>query len=271
MNDVDELSQCKTSMRLMCEGEDISQLTEDQLNAVVVPVDLSTKYYDFSAKQAMCIGELRRAKDTLRYLKGQNDSSHNYQSGGTKQDEEQCSLCLAPFGSERSVLRCGHSFDLKCFTQLKEHSKGHNIRCPMRCAVTTDPKDVMIASSKRHDDGSRIKREVKGSWGTKVTRIVSDVLDIRDLGEKGIVFSQWEDMLDIVQQALTANGVKLVRKMTTNKLREITNEFRTPDCVVMLLNVKNGAEGLVRSFIVFTPYPLLQIYDSNKLKSSLPL
>lgn len=277
MNDIDELNQCKTSMRLTYEGEDVTQLTEDQLNAVVVPVDLTTKYYDYAAKQGMCLGELRRAKETLRYLKAQNGVTHNqgnHQVGGTGEEKEHCSVCLAPFGSERSVLRCGHSFHVKCVEKLKEHARGHHIRCPMRCTATTDPKDVMIASSKRNDDGSLIKRPVKGSWGTKVTRIVSDVLDISDLGEKGIIFSQWEDMLDIVEHALRENGVKLVRAANTRKLREITHEFRTPDCAVLLLNVKNGAEGLtlIEATHVFMVEPLLNhgldsqgTYYSSKL------
>lgn len=50
----------------------------------------------------------------------------------------------------------------------------------------------MIASEMSKNDGSRIEREVKGSWGTKVERIVGDLLDVIDMGEKSILFSQWE-------------------------------------------------------------------------------
>jgi hypothetical protein len=50
----------------------------------------------------------------------------------------------------------------------------------------------MIASVKNKKDGSRSKRKVKGSWGTKVERLVGDLLDVKDIGEKCIVFSQWE-------------------------------------------------------------------------------
>jgi len=50
----------------------------------------------------------------------------------------------------------------------------------------------MIASDKNKKDGSRSRRTVKGSWGTKVERLVGDLLDVIDIGEKSIVFSQWE-------------------------------------------------------------------------------
>lgn len=50
----------------------------------------------------------------------------------------------------------------------------------------------MIASVKSKKDGSRSRRKVNGSWGTKVERLVGDLLDVTDIGDKSIVFSQWE-------------------------------------------------------------------------------
>ena len=67
----------------------------------------------------------------------------------------------------------------------------------------------MIASNRCQHDGTQQTRDINGSWGTKVTRLVcDDVLDVSELGEKSIVFSQWEDMLlCVVEQALIANNV----------------------------------------------------------------
>ena len=117
----------------------------------------------------------------------------------------------------------------------------------------------MIASSQRRDDGSRIRREIKGSWGTKVSRLVDDLLDLRDTGEKGLVFSQWEDMLDIVEEALAMNGVKYVRAKSLSKIGNSIDTFRLPEYSVMLLNVRNGAEGLtlLEATHVFMVEPLL--------------
>jgi hypothetical protein len=118
----------------------------------------------------------------------------------------------------------------------------------------------MIAlEGKRHDDGSHSKQRIKGSYGTKVTRLVSDILDVCELGEKSLIFSQWDDMLVICEQALAENGVQFVRISSLKQIGDCTRRFREPDCSVMLLNVKNGTEGLtlVEATHVFMIEPLL--------------
>ena len=117
----------------------------------------------------------------------------------------------------------------------------------------------MIASKQSKNDGSVNKRCIKGCYGTKVTRLVSDVLDVCEAGDKALVFSQWEDMLDICQQALSENGVELVRVSRASEIGECTKVFRSPMCSAMLLNVKNGAEGLtlLEATHVFMIEPLL--------------
>ena len=260
LNDLDELSQCKSTMRLSYEGEDLTKLPEEQLNAIVVPCDVSARYHDHAAKQAMALGDLRRAKDTMRYLENQS-SELATQGGGPKMDREdkRCSVCLSAFeDSDRAVLRCGHSFHMTpCLERLRSGSS--LISCPMRCRLRTDPKDVLIATERSRNDGSRNRRTVRGSWGTKVSRLVADVLDIRDLGDKGVVFSQWEDMLDIVQQALDENDVSFVRATSLRQIGASTEAFRHRECTILLLNVKNGAEGLnvLEATHVFMVEPLL--------------
>jgi E3 ubiquitin-protein ligase SHPRH len=261
LNDLDELGQCKSSMRLLYDGEDVTTLSEEQWNAVVVPVDVHTRYHDHAAKAAMFMGDLRRAKDTLRFLQNQavEEATQRDNSNDDDEQSDRCVLCLSGFGSERAVLRCGHSYHLSpCLEDLKARSR--LIACPMRCRIRTDPSEVMIATSKRTDDGSRCRRAVKGSWGTKVTQLVADVLDIRDKGEKGVIFSQWEDMLDIVQEALSDNGVLLARATSLRHIGSRSELFlRDRACTVLLLNVKNGAEGLtlLEATHVFMVEPLL--------------
>jgi SNF2 family DNA or RNA helicase len=258
LNDLDELGQCKASMRLSLEEEDLTTLTDDQLNAIVVPIDLNTRYHDHAAKQAMALGDLRRAKDTLRYLRNQ---SGEQQQARSRQEEEQCLVCYEPFDTDRAVLQCGHSFHFTpCLNKLQARTTiGGSICCPLRCRVRTHPSKVMIASEKRHDDGSRSKRSIQGSWGTKVTRLVSDLLDVQDVGDKAVLFSQWDDMLDIVQQALIANGIRHVRATSSKETGDFVNRFRAVDCTALLLNVKHGAEGLtiVEATHVFMVEPLM--------------
>lgn len=265
LNDLDELNQCKRAMRLTYEGEDVTALTEEELNAVVVPIDICTRFHDHAAKQAMALGALSRAKGTLQYLKNLS-AAENQTEGDESQDnskkEETCIVCLSTFDTNRAVLRCGHSFHLTpCLEKLRCRSGGAQnlISCPLRCLLRTDPTDVLIASEKCRDDGSHSKRRIKGSYGTKVTRLVSDILEVCDLGEKSLVFSQWDDMLSICEQALAENGVQFVRVASLKQIGDCTRRFREPDCSVILLNVKNGAEGLtlLEATHVFMIEPLL--------------
>lgn len=153
----------------------------------------------------------------------------------------------------------------------------------------------MIASSKNKKDGSSSKRKVNGSWGTKVERLVGDLLDVIDMGEKCIVFSQWEgklymymhsilwrhfntyfflisivfimgfsvaideDLLTIVEQALIANQIEYVRPKSQSGIGASAKKFRGSDVPVLILNVKCGAEGLslIEATHVFMVEPLL--------------
>ena len=272
LNVIDELNSCKTSMRLVHEGEDVSALTEEQKGSVIVPIDICSRYHEHAAKQAMALANLRRHKHTLIFLKNQvSEQEDTDTTTGTKDSEDTCMVCLSAFDSDRAVLACGHSFHMTpCVEKLKKSSGGSRlISCPLRCTVRTRYEDILIASNKRRDDGSQSKRKVKGSWGTKVTAIVSDLLAVSDLGEKSIVFSMWEDMLDILGEALNANGLGFARASSLTRIGEATKTFRSTDCFVLLLNVKNGAEGLnlIEATHVFMIEPLLNCGLDSQGKS----
>lgn len=253
LNDLDELNQCMTTIRLVHEGEDLLDMTADELNAVVHPFDIDGRYHEHSAKQAMALGDLRRALSTLKYLRNQSEAS------SSSDGNETCMVCLSDFStSERAVLKCGHSFHhTPCLENLR--SASGEICCPLRCRVRTKYTELLIASEKRKDDGSSCMRNVKGSWGTKVTKLISDVLDVRDRGEKCIVFSQWDDMLDICEAAMQQNGIYSSRSKSAKALGSVLQKFRSEEGAALLLNVKSAGEGLtvVEATHVFLVEPLL--------------
>ena len=254
LNGFDELVSCKQSLRLSSEDENLTLLTEEQLNAIVQPIDLLSQYNDHEAKQAMHLGELRRAIGTLRYLQNQNTSS------GKESASETCVVCLRHFYGEMAVLRCGHRFHQKpCFDQILSRSSGTSVQCPMKCRLLTAKNEVMIATNKARDDGSNVTRKIKGSYGTKISRIISDILTIRDKGEKGVIFSQWNDMLDILESALIENDVAIARPHGGRGFSESLRSFQSPNCTVLLLNLKQGAEGLtlVHATHVFMVEPII--------------
>jgi E3 ubiquitin-protein ligase SHPRH len=129
----------------------------------------------------------------------------------------------------------------------------------MKCREKTAKNEVMIATNKASDDGSNVARKIKGSYGTKISRIISDILTIRDKGEKGVIFSQWNDMLDILESALIENDVAMARPHGGRGFSESLRSFQSPNCTVLLLNLKQGAEGLtlVHATHVFMVEPII--------------
>lgn len=189
LSDYDELNQCKRSMRLPYKNEDLTKLSEHELVSIIQPSDMTLLNMEHSAKQAMAFGELKRNKQTLRFLRNQNlqreeerikkkfckkeGSEHSTGNDSIEIDKATCVVCLSPFGTEnRAVLACGHIFHYSpCLESLMSRSGNKNsISCPMRCSIRTKREDVMIASEIRRDDGSsnRIKRSVEGSWVSRV-------------------------------------------------------------------------------------------------------
>lgn len=239
LSDIDELSQCKSSMRLRRDGEDITTLTENEAAFIVDSQDIAAEYFDHEAKQALAMAEMKRSKDSMRFL--MNQSNINQSS----REKSICTICLASFADERSVLCCGHSFHPECVEKLFSRVGGGVIRCPMRCPMTTTRADLLLASNKSKEDGSRACHQIKGDYGTKVNRVIGDVIDVIQLGEKGLILSQWEDMLDIIAEGLTENNIKFIRPKGGKKFGQDVKLFRSGGaCPILLLNVKNGAEGL---------------------------
>lgn len=260
LSDIDELNQCKRAMRLRANGEDLSGLNENEAAFIVDANTINADIMEHEMKQASAMSVLRRTKDSLRYLKnqrlqrtaaessspnqclGENRSCKNTSSSRTT--PETCAVCLAALDAERSVLPCGHCFHHTCVDLLFKRS-GTTIHCPMRCPVSIKREDILIASNKSKEDGSRTTTQVLGSWGTKVNHLVGDVLDMVGIGDKGIIFSQWDELLEICGAALHANHVAYIRPRSGKRFGEDIKQYRSSNGIpILLMNVKNGAEGL---------------------------
>jgi len=258
LSDIDELNQCKRSMRLTYENENLIGMTEHEAAFIVQGCDIPSLIMDHTAKQAMAEANLRRCKDMLRFLKNQNIERKNEANGNVK--EQDCVICLSKFGNDRAVLRCGHVFHYHpCLERLISRGGGNTVTCPLRCPIKTRKEDILIANEKRKDDGSKTNRHIEGCWGTKVDRIIADLIDVVEKGEKSIIFSQWDDMLSIMEHALIANNIQFVRPKAIKKIGDDLKQYRTNRCHVLLMHVKHGAEGLtlVEANHVFMIEPLL--------------
>ena len=69
-------------------------------------------------------------------------------------------------------------------------------------------------------------------------------MDAQHMGDKGVIFSQWDEMLDIVATALESNRIAFIRPKSGKHFGNSIKQFRSSNCPILLMNVKNGAEGL---------------------------
>lgn len=133
-------------------------------------------------------------------------------------------------------------FHYPCVERLLSRGNQSIITCPMRCALRTAKEDILIASDRNKDDGSKIDKKIEGSWGTKLDRIISDVLSV--IPVKSIIFSQWDDVLSILEKALQTNRINYVRPRGHKSFGDSIKIFRSIQYHVLLINLKHGAEGL---------------------------
>jgi hypothetical protein len=75
---------------------------------------------------------------------------------------------------------------------------------------------------------------VKGSYSTKVTSLVREILALPE-GDKAIVFSEWDDMLQIISTALTENEVCFMRVVCAHECVCVRACVRA--CVCMCVQV----------------------------------
>ncbi len=134
---IDELNQCKRTMRLLHPGETF-RIGHNEASDVVPPNEIQALIWDHQVKQAMALSQLRRDKNTLRYLRNQTKESACTRNSDND-DAPTCVVCLCTFGEERAVLSCGHCFHYSpCLEQLIARSGGGStISCPMRCNTRT--------------------------------------------------------------------------------------------------------------------------------------
>lgn len=105
--------------------------------------------------------------------------------------------------------------------------------------------------------------QIRGSYGTKIDAIVAKLIDIQNSQflskniEKAIVFSMWESVLDILEQALEyiyiyiysfkyrKNNVPYYRISQKKKFGLLLKQFKSkPVFTVLLLSLKFGGKGL---------------------------
>jgi len=219
-----------------------------------------------------------------------------------------CPICLAAISAKRSgmiVFTCGHLVCYKCgmdllqFAQQGRRSNSERtpfgakkdtsvrVQCP-KCRVMTSENDLGYVERKADEavDGKANQSESKdasfvsastGMYGAKIQAVLTRMLRLRakQPGVKVVVFSQWQEVLSLLADALQRHGLDYeMPKPSRHDFHRAIQRFKQPSkasaggdlrrqrilardgakalgeagtaagCDALLLQLKSGGQGL---------------------------
>lgn len=271
LGSLDELSMSTLRLTYMEEGIKFEDLTEHQRLYMVAPGTLHINNTQFSLQRRQALAEFGEKRGHLMYLRTLEEK----EASGNK-EPDQCPVCWNSMVSKISLFTCGHTLCYTCSRSLTRsayspHKSAQSIKCPTcRTRVLVDEIITVVhdgekqkeAEAKKEDEAERSKKARKdaleqlnkirviGSHSSKVGAIVSKIKEVAlsDPTAKSVVFSEWNDALKVLSDALTENGIANALISTGRKsIVKTLNIFRDTKNVtmrVLLLPIKRAAAGL---------------------------
>lgn len=159
------------------------------------------------------------------------------------EDEENCSICMDNLDNP-ALTACGHIF---CYDCLKM-CLGDKKKCPM-CKADLSGKEILVTSKKNIPTENVNPLITK--YGSKLGKTISIIRTIvAQPSSRIIIFSQWDDMLNLIGKTLSENGIENCfvkgnvwsRNSAINKFKLGVNA-EGEDNKVIMLSLKNAASG----------------------------
>lgn len=246
-----------------------------------------------SSEKFVSLAALSQIRGKLRYLQGlviskQKEESDNEvaasidspspeKTNNFRLVEDLCPICHEILQNQKMVFQCGHVTCCKCFIAITEQKVVSNgkvqdnwILCPT-CRQHSDFESIAFADDSQNKSFKRSENleasiSVQGSYGTKIEAITRRILWIKssDPKAKVLVFSSWNDVLDVLEHAFAANEISYVRmkggrkrsqaalsifkgeKLTEKGCGKINDQQKSEAkfVQVLLLLIQHGANGL---------------------------
>uniref|UniRef100_A0A8C2RJP4 E3 ubiquitin-protein ligase SHPRH n=1 Tax=Capra hircus TaxID=9925 RepID=A0A8C2RJP4_CAPHI len=215
---------------------------------IIEPHEVEQNRMKLLNDKAVATSQLQKKLGQLLYLTNL-EKSQDKTSGGI--NPEPCPICARQLGKQWAVLTCGHCFCNECISIIIEQysysvgSHRSSIKCAI-CRQTTSHKEISyVFTSEKASQEEDIP--VKGSHSTKVEAVVRTLMRIqlRDPGAKALVFSTWQDVLDIISKALTDNNMEFAQISRVKTFQENLSAFKyDPQINILLLPLHTGSNGL---------------------------
>jgi SNF2 family DNA or RNA helicase len=160
-------------------------------------------------------------------------------------ENESCSICFDNLDNP-AITPCGHIFCYDCLKMcLTEKNK-----CPM-CKSDIAGKELLIVNKKQKSDVIEETNPLIAKYGSKLGKTISLIRHIiSQPNTRIIIFSQWDDMLNLIGKTLSENGVENsfvkgnahMRNSAISKFK-IGKNNSGDDNKVIMLSLKNSASG----------------------------
>uniref|UniRef100_A0A8C5L3Q3 E3 ubiquitin-protein ligase SHPRH n=1 Tax=Jaculus jaculus TaxID=51337 RepID=A0A8C5L3Q3_JACJA len=240
---VDELAMATERLRVRHPTE---PKPNPSVHHIIEPHEVEQNRIKLINDKAVAASQLQKKLGQLLYLTNL-EKSQDKTSGGV--NPEPCPICAGQLGKQWAVLTCGHCFCNECTSIIIEQYSVGSHRSSIKCAIcrqTTSHKEISyVFTSEQANQEEDIP--VKGSHSTKVEAVVRALMKIqlRDPGAKALVFSTWQDVLDIISKALTDNNMEFAQIGRVKTFQENLSAFKyDPQINILLLPLHTGSNGL---------------------------
>lgn len=240
---IDELSMATQRIRVRLPDE---PKPNPPVLHIIEPHEVEQNRVKLLNDKAVAKSQLQKKLGQLLYLTNL-EKSQDKTSGGV--NPEPCPICARSLGKQWAVLTCGHCFCNECVAIMVEQYSVGARKSAIKCAIcrqTTSHKEISyVFTSEAANEEQDVP--VKGSHSTKVEAVVRTLMKIQsmDPGAKSLVFSTWQDVLDIIAKALQDNGLVYSQINGIQKFQENLSAFKyDPKINILLLPLHTGSNGL---------------------------
>ncbi|KAM4771429.1 E3 ubiquitin-protein ligase SHPRH [Rhinophrynus dorsalis] len=213
---------------------------------IIEPHEVEQNRVKLLNDKAVAKSQLQKKLGQLLYLTNL-EKSQDKTTGGV--NPEPCPICARNLGKQWAVLTCGHCFCNECVAIIIDQYSVGTRRSAIKCAIcrqTTSHKEISyVFTSETANQEKEIP--VRGSHSTKVEAVIRTLKKIqyRDPGAKSLVFSTWQDVLDIIAKALQDNNLVFSQINGIQKFQENLSAFKyDPKINILLLPLHTGSNGL---------------------------
>jgi SNF2 family DNA or RNA helicase len=181
--------------------------------------------------------------------------------------EDNCAICLDAI-DKPTLTACGHLFCYNCLRMCLDTKK----LCPL-CKTDLEGKDILVMNMKKKDNLEEDNPLIQ-KYGSKLGKLISIIRHLVAQHEtRIIIFSQWDDMLNLIGKTLAMNEIdncfvkgnvwsrnSAIRKF---KMGKTTNGI---DNKVIMLSLKNAASGtnLTEATHIFFVEPINASSDESR-------